>query len=200
MAAVKQRDVIDLTEEKEQFVPWTDEEIPLEYKCPISLQIMEDPALLCDGFYYERDCILKWLHSIRGLRSPMTNLPINEIVIHFYKSQALKKKIEQWKENKWMEYNIKNQPQKWTESNIKNANDIIEWFKSINIDITKYNITKMKQQFDREGINGLILKEMVDDDDNNHNNYNDFMKDLNSFGINNFADKRKIRKEIRKWK
>ena len=62
-APVLQDDVIDLTgneedadeinedqeeEEKEEFVPWKDEDIPNEFKCPISLEIMSEPVI-CSG-------------------------------------------------------------------------------------------------------------------------------------------------------
>lgn len=39
-------------------------EIPNEFMCPISMQIMYDPVLCAgDGFAYERKCIEKWLEG-----------------------------------------------------------------------------------------------------------------------------------------
>merc|ERR1712130_654037 len=46
-------------------------EIPPEFLCPITHQIMTDPVLICDGHSYERDAIQDWL--IKHDKSPMTN-------------------------------------------------------------------------------------------------------------------------------
>ena len=104
--------IIDLTnndeeeeeteDEKEQFVPWTDEQIPDEFKCPISLEIMNEPVLCSDGFYYERECIVDWLHHHN--RSPMTNLTINNPTIQC--DHHLKSKIIKWIQSKWDKYII----------------------------------------------------------------------------------------------
>ena len=53
---------------------------PDEFKCPISLEIMADPVLLNDGFYYDRECIIDWLGQ--HARSPMTNLALNSHQSH----------------------------------------------------------------------------------------------------------------------
>lgn len=47
--------------------------IPDEFKCPITLDVMKDPVLCEDGFTYERSAIL----SIKNSLSPMTRQPIN---------------------------------------------------------------------------------------------------------------------------
>eukprot|EP01083_Nonionella_stella_P064542 168298_1 len=107
-------DVIDLTnddnndqdteEYKEVFVPWNDEDIPNEYKCPISLEIMCEPVILSDGFYYEREYIEDWLRSHN--RSPMTNLPLaNPTLTADY---AFRNKIDKWKQTQWEVYNARN--------------------------------------------------------------------------------------------
>lgn len=66
-----QNDVIDLTgdidvqndeEEKEEFVPWKDEDIPNEFKCPISLEIMTDPVI-CSGILFH-NCRSVLFHCI----------------------------------------------------------------------------------------------------------------------------------------
>eukprot|EP00483_Globobulimina_turgida_P010690 UN10711 len=99
-------DIIDLTheeaeeEQKEEFVPWNESDVPPEFKCPISLEIMRDPVILSDGFYYERECILDWLHQ--HTRSPMTNLPIPHITIQA--GDELKRKILKWTNRQWQEY------------------------------------------------------------------------------------------------
>eukprot|EP00727_Mastigamoeba_balamuthi_P013521 m51a1_g8792 hypothetical protein (830) ;mRNA; f:232309-235432 len=47
-----------------------EEEVPREYLCPITLQLMEEPVVASDGFIYERAAIAQWLakHST----SPLT--------------------------------------------------------------------------------------------------------------------------------
>jgi hypothetical protein len=51
------------------------DEIPHEFICPISLEIMSDPVILEDGFSYQRDNIMKWL--LNNNTSPMTRQCIN---------------------------------------------------------------------------------------------------------------------------
>ncbi|KAK7395327.1 hypothetical protein VNO78_15878 [Psophocarpus tetragonolobus] len=37
--------------------------IPDEFRCPISLELMNDPVIICTGQTYERSCIKKWLEA-----------------------------------------------------------------------------------------------------------------------------------------
>lgn len=46
-------------------------DIPHEWKCPITHEIMIDPVMASDGFTYERSAIERWL--INSNKSPMTN-------------------------------------------------------------------------------------------------------------------------------
>lgn len=48
--------------------------IPEEYICPISYEIMKDPVIASDGQTYDRDALLQWL-QVRSI-SPLTNEPI----------------------------------------------------------------------------------------------------------------------------
>jgi hypothetical protein len=48
--------------------------IPDEFKCPITLDLMNDPVLCEDGFTYERSAIM----STRDSLSPMTRQPIDK--------------------------------------------------------------------------------------------------------------------------
>ncbi|KAK3746970.1 hypothetical protein QZH41_002523 [Actinostola sp. cb2023] len=52
-----------------------DGNIPDEYLCPISREVMIDPVIASDGFSYERNAIESWLRSGR-LTSPMSNAPL----------------------------------------------------------------------------------------------------------------------------
>ena len=49
----------------------SDMDIPDDYRCPITYQIMEDPVVALDGHSYERKAIEEWFN--RCTRSPMTN-------------------------------------------------------------------------------------------------------------------------------
>jgi len=49
-------------------------DIPDEFNCPITLDIMDDPVLCDDGYTYERSAI----QSIRNSLSPMTRQPIDK--------------------------------------------------------------------------------------------------------------------------
>ena len=49
-------------------------DIPDEFNCPITLEIMDDPVLCDDGYTYERSAI----QSITNSLSPMTRQPIDK--------------------------------------------------------------------------------------------------------------------------
>jgi len=100
--------VIDLTNDDEMnseddhdaetcFVPWSDSDIPHEFKCPISLEIMTDPVKCSDGFYYERQCIENWLSQ--HPRSPMTNLVLERPSLR--RDLNLADSIKRWMDNRW---------------------------------------------------------------------------------------------------
>ncbi|XP_068756252.1 WD repeat, SAM and U-box domain-containing protein 1-like isoform X2 [Montipora capricornis] len=52
-----------------------EEDIPDEFFCPITREIMCDPVIAADGYTYERASIEEWLKSGRK-SSPMTNAPL----------------------------------------------------------------------------------------------------------------------------
>ena len=49
-------------------------EIPREFICPVTFEIMEDPVICCDGYTYEKSVILNLPNSI----SPLTRQPIDK--------------------------------------------------------------------------------------------------------------------------
>lgn len=49
-----------------------DADVPNEFLCPITHEVMKDPVIACDGYSYERTAIWGWLQSGK-LTSPMTN-------------------------------------------------------------------------------------------------------------------------------
>lgn len=67
-------------------------DIPEEFVCPISYEIMQDPVIASDGQTYDRTSIVEWLKT-RQI-SPLTNLPITTagLVSNF----ALRAAIQRW--------------------------------------------------------------------------------------------------------
>ena len=52
-------------------------EIPAEFVCPITCDLMSDPVQCSDGFVYEKSAIKEWLLTRRNT-SPMTNLEMTD--------------------------------------------------------------------------------------------------------------------------
>ena len=57
-----------------------DDDVPNEYLCPITSEIMEDPVVAADGHSYERTAIEHWF-DIGRHTSPKTNEPIDTRLI-----------------------------------------------------------------------------------------------------------------------
>lgn len=66
-------------------------DIPQDFICPITHEIMSDPVLLEDGFAYEKTAILEWF-SIGRKTSPMTNMDLSTMEI--FENSKLKMEIE----------------------------------------------------------------------------------------------------------
>uniref|UniRef100_A0A182PHG7 U-box domain-containing protein n=1 Tax=Anopheles epiroticus TaxID=199890 RepID=A0A182PHG7_9DIPT len=68
-------------------------EIPLEFTCPITHELMKDPVYAEDGFTYERSAIREWFSREKTI-SPMTNLELStdELV----ENGKLKQQIEDY--------------------------------------------------------------------------------------------------------
>lgn len=65
------------------------------FKCPISLNIMEDPVIACDGHSYERVAIEKWFKTNKT--SPVTNIKLkNKSLIE---NHALRNAIDDYLHN-----------------------------------------------------------------------------------------------------
>lgn len=52
------------------------EMIPPYFICPISLQIMKDPVIVCSGVSYDRASIDRWLSAYHHHSCPVTNQPL----------------------------------------------------------------------------------------------------------------------------
>ena len=69
-------------------------DVPAEFVCPITLDLMQRPFVAQDGFSYERSAIVKWLVSVRPeYKSPKTNLKMGNTIIE---NKNLKLSITEW--------------------------------------------------------------------------------------------------------
>jgi hypothetical protein len=66
-------------------------EIPREFICPITFEIMEDPVICCDGYTYEKSVIMNLPNSL----SPLTRQPIDKN--NLIPNRNLKDVIERYK-------------------------------------------------------------------------------------------------------
>lgn len=57
-----------------------DDEIPIDFCCPISQTLMKDPVKTSDDFTYDRASIERWF-SYGNLTSPLTNLPLSNTIL-----------------------------------------------------------------------------------------------------------------------
>ncbi|XP_062862561.1 WD repeat, SAM and U-box domain-containing protein 1-like [Trichomycterus rosablanca] len=72
----------------------TGSDIPDEFLCPITRELMRDPVMAADGYSYERAAIESWI-TTGNHSSPMTNLPLHSTV--FTPNRTLKMAIGRWK-------------------------------------------------------------------------------------------------------
>lgn len=70
-------------------------EIPDQYRCPLTLEVMEDPVVAKDGHSYERRAIEGWLE--KHTTSPMTNEAL--FSADLFPNHSLKSLILEWKES-----------------------------------------------------------------------------------------------------
>ncbi|XP_074263327.1 U-box domain-containing protein 33-like isoform X2 [Silene latifolia] len=69
------------------------EQPPHHFRCPISMEIMEDPHMAADGFTYEGRDIRKWLDS-GCYTSPMTGLRLENLILT--PNRSLRSGIQEW--------------------------------------------------------------------------------------------------------
>ncbi|KAM8788541.1 WD repeat, SAM and U-box domain-containing protein 1 [Rhynchonycteris naso] len=70
-------------------------EIPDEFICPITRELMQDPVIASDGYSYEKEAIENWI-SKKKRTSPMTNLVLPSLVLT--PNRTLKMAINRWLE------------------------------------------------------------------------------------------------------
>uniref|UniRef100_A0A0C9S7I6 RING-type E3 ubiquitin transferase n=1 Tax=Wollemia nobilis TaxID=56998 RepID=A0A0C9S7I6_9CONI len=66
---------------------------PDDFKCPISLELMSDPVILCTGQTYDRSSIQRWLEAGKRI-CPNTTMPLNDTKL--IPNYALRSLISQW--------------------------------------------------------------------------------------------------------
>uniref|UniRef100_A0A2K6SWP4 WD repeat, SAM and U-box domain-containing protein 1 n=1 Tax=Saimiri boliviensis boliviensis TaxID=39432 RepID=A0A2K6SWP4_SAIBB len=70
-------------------------EIPDEFICPITRELMKDPVIASDGYSYEKEAMENWI-STKKRTSPMTNLVLPSVVLT--PNRTLKMAINRWLE------------------------------------------------------------------------------------------------------
>ncbi|KAG8559892.1 hypothetical protein GDO81_017481 [Engystomops pustulosus] len=70
----------------------TSSNVPEEFLCPITCEIMKDPVIASDGYSYERKAIESWISTKRT--SPMTNLPLENLLLT--PNRTLKMALNRW--------------------------------------------------------------------------------------------------------
>ena len=56
-----------------------DDDVPKQYKCPISMSLMKEPVLARDGHSYDREPLTQWLSKKQS--SPVTGLPLHDLTL-----------------------------------------------------------------------------------------------------------------------
>ncbi|KAM4024769.1 WD repeat, SAM and U-box domain-containing protein 1 [Anomaloglossus baeobatrachus] len=70
--------------------------IPEEFLCPITCEIMKEPVIASDGYSYERNAIESWISTKRT--SPMTNLPLENLLLT--PNRTLKMALNRWQDTR----------------------------------------------------------------------------------------------------
>jgi hypothetical protein len=70
-------------------------EPPAYFICPVTAAVMKDPVVAADGFTYERSAITRWLQQQGMRRSPMTNKPMETLLVP---NHSLRSSIMEWHE------------------------------------------------------------------------------------------------------
>jgi U-box domain len=69
--------------------------VPTEFLCPITMEIMDYPVLSRHGHNFERSAIVAWIEAGSGV-CPMTRLPMK--MSDLINNNALLREIEQWRQ------------------------------------------------------------------------------------------------------
>ncbi|KAK8529145.1 hypothetical protein V6N12_059935 [Hibiscus sabdariffa] len=67
--------------------------VPIEFRCPISLELMKDPVTLSTGITYDRDSIEKWIEA-GNFTCPLTNQVLRSL--EPIPNHVIRKNIQDW--------------------------------------------------------------------------------------------------------
>ena len=81
-----------------------EEEMPVEFVCPITLAGLVDPVVAADGHTYEREAILRWFRS--NATSPKTREPLRARAV--VPNHAVRTQIAAWREARGL-----SPPERW---------------------------------------------------------------------------------------
>jgi hypothetical protein len=73
-----------------------DEEPPDEFVCPITQEVMDDPAVAADGHTYERAAIERWM--ARKMTSPKTGEEFESAII--FPNHSTRRQLREWQEKR----------------------------------------------------------------------------------------------------
>jgi hypothetical protein len=77
-------------------------DVPKEFVCPISLEVMKEPVMSKDGQNYDRQAILQWLNQ-GNFDCPLTRRPLKPS--YLLPNHSLKMSIMRWKIDQGMDLN-----------------------------------------------------------------------------------------------
>ena len=137
--------------------------IPREYLCPISYNIMSDPVLTVDGYTYERSSIQRWFNSGKNT-SPLTNEPLSstdlipnrvlkDLLDKFRiirTNNDIKKAVNEWCSNREVAEQKYGHISEWDVSNVTDMKKLFYDKVNFNEDISKWdvsNVTIMESMF-----------------------------------------------------
>ncbi|KAK2650925.1 hypothetical protein Ddye_018414 [Dipteronia dyeriana] len=69
-------------------------EYPIDFRCPISMELMREPVTICTGVTYERKNITKWFSTYNKTTCPATMQPLRSFDIT--PNHTLKRLIDAW--------------------------------------------------------------------------------------------------------
>ena len=123
-------------------------EIPPQFFCPISLDVMKDPVICADGHTYDRQSIL----AVKSNKSPMTGLPMDKTIISNINIRQL---IEEFKEPVLKEQELIKKEQdliKREQDLIKRERELIE---------KEHNLIEKEKAFETSFSHDYIGKEII---------------------------------------
>jgi U-box domain len=70
-----------------------DVDVPSEFICPITMDVMQRPLMAISGFNFEHDAIMKWINTTSNT-CPLTRQELR--TADLFRNKALEKRISMW--------------------------------------------------------------------------------------------------------